>query len=249
MVRAAIPFTSATVTKVENRVSYGETRGGSRRRAEVTDVVRASNYLLTETDSRAELQYQDGSLVRVGQNTVFSFDASSRTLSLDKGSFIFHVPKGSGGGVIKTPSLTAAITGTSGKVSENIIAIIEGVVRLIPSGRLVRAGEFARRNADGTITIARFDPARVNAGLLVNFNGVMPGFNEELLRPPGPDFSMPDLRYMEVIHRTQNLPSSVDFFAPPPPVDRRETRVVVPPPDNANPTPTPTPVGGNGGIY
>ena len=81
--RAATPFTSATVTKVQNRVSYGEGRTGATRPAAVSDVVKSNNFIFSEADSRAELQYQDGTRVRIGQNTVFSFDASSRTLALE----------------------------------------------------------------------------------------------------------------------------------------------------------------------
>lgn len=245
-----MPYTSATVTKVENQVSYGEIRGDrtTTRPAAVADVVRANNYLRSQADSRAELQYQDGSLVRIGQNTVFSFDASSRTLSLEKGTFIFHIPKGSGGGTIKTPSLTAAITGTAGKVSTNIIAIVEGEVRLVPSGRMVRAGEFARRNPDGTITIGRFDPAQALAGTLVAFNGIMPGFEEAELQME-PELPPIDLRPFEVLHRTQNLPSAINHFFPPTPdpspVDRRDPKVTVPRPQNRPPTPGGG--GGNGG--
>jgi hypothetical protein len=212
----------------------------------VADVVRANNFLLTQNDSRAELQYQDGSLVRIGQNTVFSFEASSRTLALQKGTFIFYVPKGSGGGTIKTPSLTAAITGTAGKVSTNIIAIVEGVVRLVPSGQLVHAGEFARRNPDGTLTIGKFDRARSNDGVLVTFNGLMPGFEEQNLQA-GAQLPPLDLRFFETLQRTQNLPSAIDHFFPPAPnapspVDRNNPKVFVPPP-----TETPQNPRGGGG--
>ncbi|MGV3530812.1 MAG: FecR domain-containing protein [Chthoniobacteraceae bacterium] len=249
---AATPYTSATVTKVENRVGYGERTNPNRTRpAAPRDVVRENNFLLSKTASRAELEYPDGSVVRIGQNTVFSFDSDTRTLELKEGSLLFYVPKGSGGGKIKTPSLTAAITGTAGKVSENYIAIVEGVVRLEPSGRLVREGEFARRNADGTITIGRFDPATATAGQLVNFNGVMPGFQERDLAGLGRDLPYPDLRQFEVLQRTQNLPSAIDQHFPPPPdpkpeVDRPRRQVVVPPPRN-DPAPRPRP--GNGGEY
>ena len=110
-VRAATPYREATVTRTQNKVSYGAVKGdrSDLRPAAVDDVVRASNFLQTETDSRAELKYEDGSLVRIGQNTIFSFEAVTRTLSLNKGSMIFYVPKGSGGANIKTPSLTAEI--------------------------------------------------------------------------------------------------------------------------------------------
>lgn len=240
---AVVPFNQATVTKVENLVSYGEVKSGKtlKRRAAATDVVRANNFLLTETESRAELQYEDGSVVRIGQNTVFSFTADTRTLALEKGSFIFYVPKGSGGGTIKTPSLTAAITGTIGKVSGNMIAILEGVVTLKPSGRQVPAGYFAVRNADGTITIDRFDMSKAWEGKLMNFNGPMPGFEENqlLLPPPIPD------PHFDLLERSQNNPNSLLHFfppsEPPPPADKNDNRVVVPPPVNTAPQDRPTP--------
>ena len=252
--RAATPFTSATVTKVENKVSYGEKQGehSATRPAAVMDTVKANNFLLTQTESRAELQYPDGSVVRVGQNAVFTFDAESRTLTLEKGSLLFHIPKGSGGGTIKTPSLTAAITGTAGKVSRNIIAIIDGVVKLIPSGRLVHAGEFARRNPDGTITIGKFDPAEAFQGKLVFFNGLMPGFKESFLVSK---LTLPDQHFIDALEKSQNLPGSINHFfpvEPPPAVNRTNPKVFVPPPTNTPPIIPPggtRPRGGHVGNY
>jgi hypothetical protein len=238
--RAAGPLSAATVTKLENKVKYGEVRGKESvtRVAAVSDVVRERNFVLTETDSRAELQYEDGSVVRVGQNTVFSFEANSRTLTLKEGTFIFYVPKGQGGGMIKTPSLTAAITGTLGKVSTTTIAILEGEVTLVPSGRKVRAGEFARRMADGRIIIARFDPVKAGDGVLMAFNGPMPGFIEDQLLPGGRlALAMPDLSHFDALERTQNGPSAIQLFNPPANLTR--TRIVVPRPPNEPPVKPP----------
>lgn len=235
-VAQAVPFTSATVTRVENRVNYGERRDGrsATRAASVSDVIRANQFLLSEANSRAELQYPDGSLVRIGQNTVFSFDAESRTLSLEEGSLLFHIPKGSGGGTIKTPTLTAAITGTTGKVSRNYIAIIEGTVRLVPSGRIISTGQFARRNLDRTITVGNFDPASANDGRLVNWNGKMRGFERQRI-PGTAQLTTPDLRELEVLHRTQNLPGSITHFFPEPKVDRPRKTTKAPPRRNTAP--------------
>ena len=238
---AATPFTQATVTRLQNKVSYGEIKGEQSvlRPAAAQDVVRASNFLQSETDSRAELRYEDGSLVRIGQNTIFSFEANTRTMTLTKGSFMFYVPKGSGGGVIKTPSLTAAITGTVGKVSKNYIAILVGVVKLIPSGKTVSAGQFARFNADGTITIDFFPPASALDGVLVNFNGPMPGLDEQLFARqfnlPKPDFSL-----FDSFQRTQNDPAGLKLFNPqffeePPILDRPKRDLFVLPPKNNPP--------------
>lgn len=235
----AVPFNQATVTRLQNKVSYGDVKEGlgKTRPAAPRDVIRAMNFLLTETEARAELQYEDGSIVRIGQNTVFTFEADSRTLSLTKGTFIFYVPKGAGGGTIKTPSLTAAITGTVGKVSENTIAILDGEVKLIPSGRLVKAGQFARRNKDGSITIDWFAPGTAYDGKLMTFNGPMPGFAEEKLAPTLAPAAV-DTHQFDILERGQNLPSSISHFFPviKEPVDKTDPRVFVPPPQNRPPT-------------
>ncbi len=225
------------MTQVENAVHFGQIKGAqsSKRRATVGDVVRADNFITTETQSRAELKYADGSVVRIGQNTIFSFDADSRTLSLEKGSLVFFIPKGSGGGTVKTPSLTAAITGTIGKVSKNMIAILEGVIVLQPSGQRVAAGQFAQLNPDGTITVAPFDLATATEGRLMNFNGPLPGFDEKQLGSTPPP--LPDLSNLDAVDRVQNSPSGMNHFSTPAP------KVNLPKPQ-ATPvaTPVPTPV-------
>jgi len=249
-------FETATVTKVENRVLLGErgTEKSVSRPAVEKEVMNARNFLRSENASRAELEYPDGTVVRVGQNTIFSFDSGSRTLTLEHGSLLFHIPKNSGGGTIKTKSLTAAITGTAGKVSDNVIAIVEGQVKLIPGGQIVRAGEFARRNADKSITVAPFDPATILQGKLVYFNGLMPGFPEEALKVAKvPDFPPQLLRDLEVESRTQNLPGSINVYFPQPKPKKIEEKqeeptpkpVIIKPitPRPRPTTPTPVPEG------
>lgn len=244
--RAAVPYTQATVSRLQNDVKYGATAQRAIRAAKVADVVKADSYLLTETDSRAELKYEDGSIVRIGQNTVFTFEADTRTLSLERGSLVFYIPKGSGGGKIRTASITAAITGTIGKVSDNIIAIVQGEIRLIPSGRRVSAGYFARANPDGTITIARFDPSRAMGGKLMEFGGPIAGFDEsQLIAPPPPPGTGNPARdlmdQIEGLDRSQNFPGAQEQFLPPD-VIRPDRRTNVPPPTN-RPSPN------NGGQY
>ena len=234
---AATPYTQATVTRTENKVSYGTVKGdrSETRPAESQDVVKAMNFLLSESDSRAELKYDDGTIVRIGQNTIFTFEANSRTLNLKKGTFVFFIPKGQGGGTIKTPSLTAAITGTVGKVSDNIIAILEGEVVLKPSGEHVKAGQFARRNPDGTITIGEFDPMKMFDGKLMTFNGPLPGIPEKMLGLPLLD--MRDLGALDSAERVLNSPSGIAHFFPDPTPKPATPRPATPVP--ATPTPPP----------
>ncbi len=234
IVTAAVPYSEATVTRIQNKVSYGEQKGGQSvtRPAAAQDIVRARNFLLSESESRAELQYPDGTIVRIGQNTVFSFEADTRTLNLTKGTFIFYVPKGQGGATIKTPSLTAAITGTVGKVSDNTIAIIEGSVKLIPSGQIINAGQFARKNPDGSVTIGYFKPGTELNGKLFTVFGPF-AIHEELLTTTT-DFST--LVTQETLDRTANHPNALGTFFPPfqgnppPPANKTTTIIFVPPP-------------------
>jgi hypothetical protein len=237
-VLAGPPYTQATVTRTENKVSYGTVQGdrSNTRPAESQDVVKANNFLLSETESRAELKYDDGTIVRIGQNTIFTFEANSRTLNLKKGTFVFFIPKGQGGGTIKTPSLTAAITGTVGKVSENTIAILEGSVVLKPSGRVVNEGEFARRNPDGTITIGKFDPLKMWDGKLMTFNGPLPGIPEKLLGTPL--FALKELDSIESANRVINSPSGIQHFFP----DPQPKKVITPRPITPFPVEPSTPL-------
>lgn len=237
---AATPYTQATVTRTENQVSYGVVKGdrSETRPAESQDVVKASNFLLSESESRAELKYDDGTIVRIGQNTIFTFEANSRTLNLKKGTFVFFIPKGQGGGTIKTPSLTAAITGTVGKVSDNIIAILDGEVVLKPSGQIVKAGQFARRNPDGSITIGEFDPLKMFDGKLMTFNGPLPGIPEKLLGTPLLD--MHDLGSLDAADRVINSPSGIQHFFPEPTPRQTTPRPATPIPATPTPAPPPT---------
>jgi hypothetical protein len=209
------PFTSATVMRVENSVSIGSTAAGNGERpAALHDVVQAESYLITKDNSRAELEFPDHSIVRVGQDTVFSFDANSRTLSLEKGAMLFYVPPGHGGGQIKTPSLTAAITGTVAKVSKNMIAVLSGEVKT--KWGLIHAGQ-ALDFMNGNVQIFQFDPSQAMAGHLVAFGGPLP----ELPQIGGESnkvYKEPDLNNVNTVGINQ-----VDFR-----FIRPSTRIVIP---------------------
>ena len=143
----AAPFESATVTRLENKVTVAEIKGNQaagRRPAEIQDVIHANNILQTTSNGRAELQFKDKSLVRVGPSSVFSFDSKSRTLSLDKGEMLFYLVPGSGKATIKTAAVTAAITGTVVLVKDDELFVYEGTMTITDaSGRklTLTAGE------------------------------------------------------------------------------------------------------------
>lgn len=88
-------------------------RGGGSRDLRVSDVVGGGATVRTGSDSRAEMVYSDGTLVRLGAGAVFSFAGGTRNFRLERGSLLLHAPKGMGGGSVATASTTAAISGTT----------------------------------------------------------------------------------------------------------------------------------------
>ncbi len=230
----AEPLSSATVSRIENQVSYGKVLGekSEMRPAVANDVIGSSNFLLSETNSRAELRYEDGTIIRIGQNTIFTFEANNRVMNLKKGTFVFYVPKGKGGGTIKTQSFTAAITGTIGKVSDNIIACVEGEITIMPGDIKIPAGFFAQRDEQGNIQVKPFDPATAFDGKLMTFNG-------PLTVPRDFDYSsfLSLIEQLESQSRANNLPSAIFRYHPPTPTPKPED----PKPQGNPATPTPPP--------
>jgi len=144
---------------------------------------------------------------------------------------VFYIPKGSGGGTVRTASITAAITGTVGKVTENLIAIMEGEVTLVPSGKKVPAGYFARANPDGSISVQPFDVDKALGGVLMDFNGPIPSFDESKLRQISPPSSTKPEDLMapfDKLDRTGNLPGAQETFLSE--LTLLTTRPTVPPP-------------------
>jgi hypothetical protein len=226
---AAIPFDSARISYVENHVSIGSLRGSSRHAAALKDTVRSSDYVQTEVESRAELEFEDTSLVRIGQNTIFTFESASRTMNLKKGAMLFYVPPGSGGAQIKTPSITAAITGTVGKAgadnARELIAILSGSLHTkwgdVPAG-------WAIEWVNGQVRIFKFDPSEVTTGKLYSLGGR----------------HMPEEPEVLVTRNLEHLKDGVDLHG----FDVREITLVNPRVDKGlrkedveTPTPTPMP--------
>ncbi len=112
---------------------------------------KAPDLIKTGRKSRAELQASDGTITRVGSNTIFSFDESSRTLNLKQGNVLFNSPKGNGGGTIVTAAASATVTGTTLAVSATPdggfkAMCLEGTVKItFPNGvvQSIKAGQMA----------------------------------------------------------------------------------------------------------
>lgn len=106
-------FSQATISEIVNNVEVVDTGTLRFWPARVKEIFRAPNLLKTGRKSRAQLLLTDGTVVRVGANAVFSFEAHTRTIRLKSGTVLFHSPTGKGGGTIVTNSATASVIGTT----------------------------------------------------------------------------------------------------------------------------------------
>jgi hypothetical protein len=153
--------------------------------AKLSELLKAPDLVRTGADSRAELTAPDQTITRVGANTVFSFEASGRSMQLEKGSILFHSPVGKGGGTIKTGGASAAVLGTTIIVSATPdggfkFIVLEGTGRAtLPNGRSItlQAGQMiiippGQRNFGEVMTI--------NLDRLVSGSQLINGFPKEL---------------------------------------------------------------------
>lgn len=99
---------TATVTTVKNRVLISQA-GGKARRAVVKSTLRSSAKITTGKNAHVEVRFSDRSLVRLGSNSIFSFDPKKRKMHLERGIALIHTPRHPGGSRISTPLATAVI--------------------------------------------------------------------------------------------------------------------------------------------
>ena len=151
----ALDFSQARVTQVVQDVKVVPS-GSAARAATVNETVNQGSAVQTGTQSRSELTFQDKSITRLGEKTIFTVGKGARTIDLGSGQFLLYVPKNSGGAKVKMGSVTAAITGTTvlGDVRPNGIVeftVLEGDANV----RLDSVGQCLRMHAGQKVT---YDP-------------------------------------------------------------------------------------------
>ncbi len=108
----AEPLRTANITAAVNEVQIYP-GSSSAHLASVGEKVAAPSSVQTGRRSRTELTFNDNTITRLGQNSVFSFKEGGRNVELKQGSVLLQVPKDAGGATIRTATVTAAITGTT----------------------------------------------------------------------------------------------------------------------------------------
>ena len=109
---AADTLRTANVTAAVNEVQVYP-GSGTAHSASIGEKVAMPSSVQTGRRSRTELTFNDNTITRLGQNSVFSFREGGRNVELKQGSILLQVPKTAGGATIRTATVTAAITGTT----------------------------------------------------------------------------------------------------------------------------------------
>src|SRR5580658_9383534 len=104
----------ATVTESVNVVNHGSSQSAASAPAPKGTDIRDGEYVETGSASRAELQFANKTISRLGANTIFNYSASSNEVDLQAGTILFSKPKDGKQLNIKTEAVTAAIVGTTG---------------------------------------------------------------------------------------------------------------------------------------
>lgn len=107
----------AVVRQKVNIVTLAPTLSAAPQPVSQGAVVRDENVVRTGTASRAELEFPDLTLTRLGANSIFSFDAQSRSIECQQGAALFAKPSNSGRIEVRSAAVTGAITGSIGFVS------------------------------------------------------------------------------------------------------------------------------------
>jgi hypothetical protein len=109
---AADSLRTANVTAAVNEVQIYPGSSASHPAA-IGEKVAAPSSVQTGRRARTELTFNDSTITRLGQNSVFNFREGGRNVELKQGSVLLQVPKDAGGATIRTATVTAAITGTT----------------------------------------------------------------------------------------------------------------------------------------
>ena len=105
------PLTEAIVDRLQNTVTV-ELQQEPIRYAQVDDLLVPEDKLSTGAQSLAQMMFNDESLLRVGQNSLFQFLPVERQIVLDRGVMMMVTPPGAGGAEIVTPTAIAGLQGS-----------------------------------------------------------------------------------------------------------------------------------------
>lgn len=144
-------LSEAVVRQKVNIVTVAPNLTGEARPAAQGAVVRDENVVRTGTESRAELEFTDLTLARLGANSVFSFDVKARAMNFSRGAVLFSKPTNSGAIQLRSGAVSGAITGSTGFIST------------VPIEGTGKAGQI-HSNGKGTTTLVGMLEGKIHGG-------------------------------------------------------------------------------------
>jgi FecR protein len=172
-VRAQAPLNRAQLYKLRNKVELNRQNTNNWSAARVGDAIAPQDSLRTGANSRAELLFNEGTLVRTGANTVFRFPPGKRRFELAGGSAMVMIRPGLGQSNIVTPQANIVSRGTALFIQHDTTRNASLIGVLTNS----LAGPVSVTNNDGRVTI------ELRAGQFVSvINGVI-GLVENFILP------------------------------------------------------------------
>lgn len=105
------PLEAGAFSAVKNNVL--QTDGAEKKQAQKDGKITEGNKVDTAAGSCTELTFTDSSVLRMGQNSHFSFDSKERIIKLDQGTLLMHVPPGNGGVSIEGGGVVGAVSGST----------------------------------------------------------------------------------------------------------------------------------------
>jgi hypothetical protein len=144
-------LSQAVVRQKVNVVTLAPNLTGEARPVGEGTVIHDENVVRTGTESRAELEFTDLTLARLGSNSIFSFDAKARALNFTRGAVLFSKPTNSGTIQLRSGAVSGAITGSTGFIST------------VPIEGIGKAGH-TRSNGKGTTTLVGMLEGKFHGG-------------------------------------------------------------------------------------
>lgn len=183
---AAKEIKSGEFTVVKNQVEH--TSGTTKSPAKPKDLLEEKSVVQTGAASLTELGFSDASVLRLGSNTQFSFQAKERLIKLDGGAILMNVPPGNGGITVDGGGVTGAVSGTTLMASRDeqgnlgfMVLEGQGGGKVIGKDGVpvdIIAGQIAIARQDGKPTQVMqvsVDMLRDLSPLFADFPGPLPG--------------------------------------------------------------------------
>lgn len=108
---AAKELDAGQFTVVKNQIEHS--KGQSKAPAKVSEKIEQNSVIDTGKASFTEMQFNEGSVMRLGSSTRFSFQSKERLIRLEEGSLLIHTPPGNGGISVDGGGVVGSVSGST----------------------------------------------------------------------------------------------------------------------------------------